>query len=55
MSFEFVAVGNWWSEYRCTECDKHVVVHDDGDQPKACPHCGASANADCGQESDSGN
>lgn len=41
MSFEFVAVGNWWSEYRCTECGKHVVVNDEDSKPKACPHCGA--------------
>lgn len=44
MSFEFVAVGNRWSAYRCTECGEHVVVQDEDAMPKACPYCGVPAN-----------
>lgn len=29
--FEFVSVGNWFSEYRCKHCRKVVVVSDDSD------------------------
>lgn len=29
--FEFVSVGNWFSEYRCKQCRTIVVVHDDSD------------------------
>lgn len=42
----FVEVGNWYSEYKCPHCKKHVVTQDDGDPPynsiigfKNCPHC----------------
>lgn len=36
--FEFVAIGNWWSEYRCKLCGEHVVVHADSDTKTSPEH-----------------
>ncbi len=50
MKYELIEVGNWYSEYQCSNCDAKKVINDDADKRindcKACWNCGEE-NEDC--------
>ncbi len=40
-AFKCIEVGNWYSEYECSQCKARIVVHDEDPTPTKCPECGA--------------